>query len=152
LPLKIARPDLQVVLLDSLSKRVKFLNAVIVELHLDGISARHGRAEEAAQLPEFRQQFDIATARAVASLPVLCEYCLPFVRIGGAFLAMKGQSAENWHDARGAIKTLGGELAEIREFDLPGTDMKRTILVIRKISPTLPAYPRKAGKPEKEPL
>ena len=146
LPLKIARPDLEVVLLDSLAKRVKFLDIVIGDLRLDGIIARHGRAEEAARLPLMRQQFDIATARAVASLPVLCEYCLPFVRIGGEFLAMKGQTAEDWQSARRAIRILGGELSDVQEFDLPGTDMKRTILVIRKIAPTPPAYPRKDRK------
>ena len=152
LPLKIVRPDLSVTLLDSLAKRVKFLDAVIAELQLQDISTRHGRAEEAARLPGLRQQFDIATARAVAALPVLCEYCLPFVRTGGVFLAMKGQNSENWQDSRRSIKILGGELADIREFDLPGTDMKRTILTVRKIAPTPPAYPRKAGKPEREPL
>lgn len=152
IPLKIVRPDLKVTLLDSLAKRVRFLETVIAELHLDGITARHDRAEEAARLPMLRHQFDIATARAVASLPVLCEYCLPFVRTGGQFLAMKGQNAEVWQDAKRAIKILGGELADIHEFELPGTDMKRTILVIRKVAATPPAYPRKAGKPDKEPL
>lgn len=152
LPLKIARPDLQVTLLDSLAKRVKFLDAVITVLDLSGIAAVHGRAEEAAQMPSLRQRFDVATARAVAALPVLCEYCLPFVRVGGVFLAMKGQGAENWRDANRAIKVLGAELSDIHEFILPGTDMKRTILTIRKTAHTPAAYPRKAGKPEREPL
>ncbi len=152
LPLKIIRPDLHVLLLDALAKRVRFLDTVIAALALEGITARHGRAEEAARSRDLRERFDIATARAVASLPALCEYCLPFVRVGGAFLAMKGQSGENWQDARRAIRLLGGELADIAEFDLPGTDMKRTILTIRKTSPTPAAYPRKAGKPEQQPL
>jgi 16S rRNA (guanine527-N7)-methyltransferase len=121
-------------------------------LKIDGIIARHGRAEDMARQNDLRERFDIATARAVASLPVLCEYCLPFVRIGGIFLAMKGQAAEDWDTSRRAIKKLGGDLSEICGFDLPGTDMKRTILVIRKVAPTPAIFPRKAGKPEKEPL
>lgn len=152
IPLKIVQPDLQVTLLDALAKRVKFLEAVIDELQFSGIVARHARAEDAARMPSLREQFDIATARAVAALPALCEYCLPFVRPGGIFLAMKGQNTEKWQDAKPAIKILGGELADIQEFELPGTDMKRTVLTIRKISRTPPAYPRKAGKPEKEPI
>jgi 16S rRNA (guanine527-N7)-methyltransferase len=152
LPLKIASSGLQVVLLDSLAKRVKFLDTVITDLKLEGITARHGRAEDLAREAGLREHFDVATARAVASLPVLCEYCLPFVRVGGVFLAMKGQAAEEWDTARRAIKTLGGELSEVCEFDLPETDMKRTILVIRKVAPTPALFPRKAGKPEKEPL
>ncbi len=151
IPLKIQRPDLEVLLLDSLGKRVKFLQNVIETLGLSGISARHGRAEDVAQTPEFREKFDIATARAVASLPVLCEYCLPFVRVGGVFLAMKGKT-EDWSVANHAIKVLGGELSDVREFDLPGTDMKRTILTIRKTAVTPKSYPRKAGMPEKETL
>lgn len=152
LPLKIARPLLDVVLLDSLNKRVRFLNAVIDALGLDGISACHGRAEETARLPGRREHFDVATARAVASLPVLCEYCLPFVRIGGAFLAMKGQPTEETADSNRAIRLLGGELSDMHTFNLPGTDMKRTILTIRKIAETPGMYPRKAGKPEREPI
>lgn len=152
LPLKIQRPDCQILLLDSLAKRIKFLDTVIESLKLQGITARHGRAEEAARAVDLREKFDIATARAVAALPVLCEYCMPFVKVGGIFLAMKGQAAENWSDAKPAIKKLGGKLREIREFELPGTDMKRTILVIQKIAKTPVAYPRKAGKVESSPL
>lgn len=152
LPLKIFRPALDVVLLDSLNKRVRFLEAVITSLELDGISARHGRAEEAARQPDLRERFDVATARAVASLPVLCEYCLPFVQVGGEFIAMKGHSADEASESTLAIKTLGGELAGVREFNLPATDMKRTIITIRKINATPAAYPRKAGKPEREPI
>ena len=152
LPLKIVRPDLQVLLLDSLAKRIKFLDQVITDLRLEKISTLHGRAEEAARQPDLRDRFDIATARAVASLPTLCEYCLPFVRVGGCFLAMKGQAAQEWSEAQKAIKILGGEIANVHEFDLPGTDMKRTIIRICKVRPTPSAYPRKAGKPEKLPL
>ena len=152
LPLKIVRPDLQVLLLDSLAKRVKFLDQVITDLRLENISTLHGRAEEAARQPGLRDHFDIATARAVASLPTLSEYCLPFVRVGGCFLAMKGQIASEWSEASKAIRILGGEIEEVRKFDLPGTDMKRTIIKICKVRPTPPAYPRKAGKPEKQPL
>ncbi|HBP37586.1 MAG TPA: 16S rRNA (guanine(527)-N(7))-methyltransferase RsmG [Clostridiales bacterium] len=152
LALKIVRPDLQVVLLDALAKRVAFLDAAIARLKLRGISARHGRAEDAGRSPDLREQMDVAAARAVASLPALCEYCLPFVRCGGIFLAMKGQISENWSDANRALRLLGGELSEVRNYNLPGTDMKRTVLVIGKVAPTPPAYPRKAGLPERKPL
>jgi 16S rRNA (guanine527-N7)-methyltransferase len=152
LPLKIACPELDVVLVDSLAKRVRFLETVIAELGLKGIRAVHGRAEDAARDKHLREKFDLATARAVAPLPVLCEYCLPFVRTGGQFLAMKGQAADEMEGAARAIKILGGELAAITVFQLPGTDMNRTIIRIAKIWPTPGTYPRKAGKVEKDPL
>jgi 16S rRNA (guanine527-N7)-methyltransferase len=152
LPLKIVRPDLKVTLLDSLAKRIRFLDAVIRELCLAGITAVHRRAEEAARLTGGREKFDIATARAVASLPALCEYCLPFVRVGGIFLAMRGPAESDHGEASRAIRLLGGELADIDEFSLPGTAMGRRIFLIRKIRPTPEAYPRKAGSPEKAPL
>jgi 16S rRNA (guanine527-N7)-methyltransferase len=152
LPLKIARPGLRVVLLDSLAKRVRFLDEVIGTLGLQGVAARHGRAEDAARDKDLREQFDVATARAVAPLPALCEYCLPFVKPGGFFLAMKGQAEPECSEALRAIRLLGGELADVREFVLPGTDMKRSIIRICKVSPTPGAYPRRAGKPESQPL
>jgi 16S rRNA (guanine527-N7)-methyltransferase len=152
LPLKIMRPELRVVLLDALAKRIKFLDAVIEELMLPDITTLHNRAEDAARETTLREHFDIATARAVASLPALCEYCLPFVRTGGVFLAMKGQAEPECTEARNAIRILGGELADIHEYELPGTDMKRSIIQIRKVKPTPAAYPRRAGKPESQPL
>jgi 16S rRNA (guanine527-N7)-methyltransferase len=152
LPIKIVRSRTQVLLLDSLNKRIKFLDAVIEALGLAGIATRHARAEDAARQPALRERFDVATARAVASLPVLCEYCLPFVRVGGVFLAMKGQDEEEIAAADHAIQALGGRLAETSRFNLPGTDMKRTIVTIEKITDTPAVYPRKAGKPEREPI
>ena len=153
LPIKIARSSIHVLLLDSLNKRIKFLDAAIGTLDLAGISTRHARAEDAAHQPDLRERFDVAAARAVASLPVLCEYCLPFVRVGGVFLAMKGQDdEEETAAAERAIQVLGGRLAETGRFNLPGTDMKRTIVTIEKIAATPAAYPRKAGKPERDPI
>lgn len=152
IPLKLVRPGLEVVLLDSLRKRTAFLEAVVKSLGITGIKVLHGRAEDAARLANLRERFDAATARAVAPLPVLCEYCLPFVRVGGVFLAMKGPIANEAVQSQQAIKKLGGELVDIHDFNLPGTDMKRTLLTIQKRTLTPAAYPRTAGKPEKEPL
>lgn len=152
IPLKVTMPKLQVTLLDSLKKRISFLEAVCEKLELSGIRAIHSRAEEGAKNKNFREKFDIATARAVASLPTLCEYCLPYVKVGGIFLAMKGHAEDEVEAAKKAIVTLGGTIEKVREFVLPGTDMKRTIVVIRKVRPTPPKYPRAQGKPEKEPI
>ncbi len=152
LPLKIVCPDLEVVLLDSLAKRVRFLETVISELGLTGIRAIHGRAEDAARRSDLRERFDLATARAVAPLPVLCEYCLPFIRPGGQFLAMKGLAHDELASAGRAIQLLGCQTAEAASFCLPGTDMNRMIIRISKVRPTPAAYPRKAGKAEQNPL
>lgn len=152
IPLKIACPDLDVVLLDSLAKRVRFLEQVIADLGLQGIRAIHGRAEDAARRKDLRECFDFATARAVAPLPVLCEYCLPFVRPGGMFLAMKGVAADELAGSVRAIQLLGGQTGETSVFQLPGTDMNRMIIRIGKVRPTPPVYPRKAGKAEQNPL
>jgi 16S rRNA (guanine527-N7)-methyltransferase len=152
IPIKIARESIEVILLDSLDKRVKFLNEVIKENSLTGINAFHGRAEEKGVLPEFREKYDICTARAVASLPVLIEYCLPFVKVGGCFIAMKGSSTEEIDNSKKALDIIGGKIEEVKEFNLPFTDSKRNIIVIRKFRQTPTKYPRKAGKPSKEPL
>lgn len=152
IPVKIARQDLEVVLLDSLEKRIKFLNTVITELRLDGISAVHSRAEDAGVLPDYREKFDSAAARAVASLPVLLEYCLPLVKTGGIFIAMKGNSSTEVADSEKALSILGGKLEAVKEFYLPGSDIKRNIIIVRKLRQTPTKYPRKAGKPSKEPL
>lgn len=152
IPLKVTMPELEVTLLDSLNKRISFLNAVCENLHLTGISAIHARAEEGAKNKSYREKFDVATARAVAALPTLCEYCLPYVKVGGIFLAMKGHADDEVEAAKKAIITLGGTIENVREFVLPGTDMKRTIVVVRKVRPTPPKYPRGQGKPEKEPI
>jgi len=152
IPLKVAIEELKVTLLDSLDKRVKFLNEVISTLKLDGIRAVHGRAEEYGIKPEFREKYDIAVARAVANLPVLLEYCLPFVETGGIFIAMKGSSTEEVDASKKALAELGGEIENVIETTLPLSDIKRNIILIRKLRQTPTKYPRKAGKPSKEPI
>jgi 16S rRNA (guanine527-N7)-methyltransferase len=152
IPLKVTLPLLQVTLLDSLRKRISFLDAVCTELSLEGIETVHARAEDAGRSKQHREKYDIATARAVASLPILCELCLPLVKVGGIFLAMKGNIGTEAEEAEKAMITLGGTLETLHHFTLPGTDMNRTIIVIRKVRSTPPKYPRQAGKPEKEPI
>ena len=146
IPLKIVRPDLKLTLLDSLKKRVHFLETVVETLGLEGV-------EEAARQSALRERFDIAASRAVARLPVLAEYLLPFVRIGGTAIALKGlHSEEEAKEAKRAVKILGGRAIESIPVALPGLSDKRAVLVIKKERPTPKAYPRKAGKPAKEPL
>ncbi|MBR3057697.1 MAG: 16S rRNA (guanine(527)-N(7))-methyltransferase RsmG [Clostridiales bacterium] len=152
IPLKVTMSELSVTLLDSLKKRIGFLDAVCEKLQLQDIHTIHARAEEGAKSKLYREKFDISTARAVAALPTLCEYCLPYVKVGGIFLAMKGHAEEETEAAQKAIVTLGGTLETVHNFTLPGTDMQRSIVVIRKIRPTPPKYPRGQGKPEKEPI
>ena len=152
LPLKIVRPDIQLTLLDSLQKRIAFLDAVIAELSLNEVITVKDRAEDAAHKAVFRENCDIATARAVAALPVLAEYVLPFVRVGGLMIAMKGQKQEEIGEAGQAIRLLGGRLEDVHSLTLPGGDMNRTLILIRKINPTPARYPRKAGLPERRPL
>ncbi|MDD2534097.1 MAG: 16S rRNA (guanine(527)-N(7))-methyltransferase RsmG [Eubacteriales bacterium] len=152
LVIKIICPEIEVILIDALAKRLKFLDAVITELNLQGVYTIHARAEDAGRKPELREQCDIAVARAVANLPVLAEYCLPLVRRGGTFLAMKAQAEDEINESKKAIAVLGGETPTVRQFLLPGTDMNRTIIAIRKGKQTPPAYPRKAGKVEQTPL
>jgi 16S rRNA (guanine527-N7)-methyltransferase len=151
--LKILFPDLELTLMDSLDKRIKFLNEVIKELSLDKIETVHARVEEFAKKSEFREQFDFATARAVASLPVLSEYCLPFVKLGGEFIAYKSEKAdEEVSLSQNAFSVLGGKLKKNVSFVLPETDYKRAIIVINKEKSTPSGYPRKAGTPVKKPL
>ena len=153
IPLKIVRPDLQLTLLDSLKKRVHFLETVVEALGLEGAECLHGRAEEAARQSALRERFDIAVSRAVARLPVLAEYLLPFVRIGGTAIALKGlHSEEEAKESERAVKILGGRAIESIPVVLPGLSDKRAVLLIKKERPTPKAYPRKAGKPAKEPL
>lgn len=152
IPLKVTMPQLHITLLDSLKKRVGFLDAVCEALNLSKITTVHSRAEEAAKNKQYREKYDIATARAVASLPTLCEYCMPYVKVGGIFLAMKGHAEDEIGQAEKAIVTLGGTIEDVHEFLLPGTEMKRTVLVIRKIRSTPARYPRGQGKAEKEPI
>ena len=152
IPLKINKRDLDLTLLDSLAKRLSFLEEVASELSLDNIKFVHSRAEDAGRDARYREKYDVATARAVANLPVLCEYCLPFVRKGGCFIAMKGKLDEELKNADRAISLLGGKIETIKEFQLPGTDADRTIVVIRKVKETPKRYPRQAGKPSKDPI
>lgn len=153
IPLKIAFPKLEIVLLDSLNKRVRFLNEVIENLHLEGIQAVHGRAEDFAKKVEYRESFDYVVSRAVANLAVLSEYCIPYVAEGGYFCPYKsGDVKEEAKQAKNAIKILGGTLETIISFDIPDTNMKRTILKIKKEKATPKRFPRKAGMPSKEPI
>lgn len=152
IPLKIVLPQLETVLLDSLEKRIRFLETVISELELDAITAVHSRAEDAGKSPEHREAYDVAVARAVASLPVLLEYCLPLIKTGGTFIAMKGSSEEEVAASAKALAILGGEIRQIDNFLLPGSDIKRSVVIVRKVRQTPTKYPRKAGKPSKEPL
>jgi 16S rRNA (guanine527-N7)-methyltransferase len=152
IPIKVLRGDVKVTLLDSLDKRVKFLDNVNQSLGLTGIETVHGRAEDFGVKLGFRENFDVAVARAVASLPVLLEYCLPFVKVGGHFIAIKGSSSEEVVQSKKALDILGGEIQEVKEFVIPGTDMNRSIVIVRKLRQTPTKYPRKAGKPTKEPL
>jgi 16S rRNA (guanine(527)-N(7))-methyltransferase GidB len=153
LPLAIAREDIHVVLLDALKKRVGFLNDVILDLNLKNVQAVHLRAEDAARLPLYREQFDIGMARAVAALPTLLEYVLPFVKIGGQALLWKGPSVLNeLNDGRKVAKILGGTLVEPIPTPISGRDWQHFIVPIQKSFPTLRQYPRKSGTPSKQPL
>lgn len=153
LALKIAFPNLKITLLDSLNKRITFLNDVIDALGLTGITTVHGRAEDLAKQVEYREQYDFSVSRAVANLSTLSEYCLPFVKIGGTFISYKSEKAsEEMAAAEKAISFLGGKLEAVKEFQLPDSDLSRNLVVIRKFSNTPKKYPRKAGLPSKEPL
>ncbi|MBR3141775.1 MAG: 16S rRNA (guanine(527)-N(7))-methyltransferase RsmG [Clostridiales bacterium] len=152
LPVKISCPELSVTLMDSLEKRLKFLDEVITALDLKNCTTVHSRAEDAGRNKKYREKYDIVTARAVAKLSVLAEYCLPLVKVGGVFLAMKAHSEEEENDGAKAIALLGGTIEKKDTFKLPGTDMERTIIVVRKIRPTPARFPRKAGTPSKTPI
>lgn len=151
-PLKIAFPNLQIVLLDSLNKRISFLNSVIERLGLRGIEGIHGRAEDFAK-HTMREKYDLCVSRAVANLSTLSEYCLPFVKVGGQFISYKSEKVLEEKDAaQNAISVLGGKLVKQVEFQLPDSDIYRNLLVIGKKKETPKKYPRKAGLPGKEPL
>lgn len=153
IPLKIAFPDLDIVLMDSLNKRVNFLKEVTEKLGLNKIGAVHGRAEEMARKKEFRQQFDLCVSRAVANLASLSEYCIPFVRTGGYFISYKSAVIEaETEQARRAVFLLGGRIENIVKFSLPGSDQGRSLICIKKEKGTPNTYPRKAGIPAKNPL
>lgn len=153
IPLKIAFPDLKIALLDSLNKRVKFLNEVIDTLKLKNIDAFHGRAEDAAKSLDLRENFDLCVSRAVANLSTLSEYCLPFVKTGGFFISYKSEKVMEEKDAaKRAVSILGGEFFKQVEFTLPDSDIYRNLFIIQKKKNTPKKYPRKAGIPSKEPI
>ena len=153
IPLKIAFPGLKITLLDSLNKRVGFLNEVIEALGLTDITAVHGRAEDYGRDPKYREQFDLCVSRAVANMSTLSEYCIPFVKKGGYFIPYKsGKADEEIEQAKSAVKKLGGELKEVIVKVLPETDVERTFVPVKKMAVTAKKYPRKAGLPGKEPL
>ena len=152
IPIKIVRKDVEVTLLDSLKKRLLFLNEVRKRLELENINLVHGRAEDIANDLKYREKFDIATARAVANLATLSEYCLPFVKVNGYFVCMKGNNIEELKEAEFAIGKLGGKIEKIEKIMLPDSDIERNIVVIKKIKQTPKGYPRKAGTPSKNPL
>lgn len=153
IPLKIVFPELEITLLDSLNKRINFLNEVIKQLGLKKIKAVHGRAEDYGRDREYREKYDYCVSRAVANLSTLSEYCMPYVKIGGAFIPYKsGKIEEELNQAKGAVKLLGGKIEEVITFMLPKTDVERSFIVVRKKEGTSKKYPRKAGLPGKEPL
>ena len=150
IPLKIAFPHLKITLLDSLNKRINFLNEVIEVLGLQNVETCHGRAEDFGHRKEYREQYDLCASRAVANLSTLTEYCLPFVKVGGQFVSYKSGNVDNeLKESSKAIKILGGEAGKVCSFVLPGTDFARTLVPIKM---TGNKYPRKAGTPSKEPL
>jgi len=153
LALKIAYPNFKVTLLDSLNKRVQFLETVIEKLGLTDITCIHGRAEDFAKKGKLRESFDLVVSRAVANLTTLSEYCLPYAKVGGYFIPYKSEKvAEEIVNAKKAIQILGGSLERQVEFDLPDTDYYRNLVVIKKEKATPGKFPRKAGLPSKEPI
>lgn len=153
IPLKILRPDLKITLLDSLNKRINFLNEVIKILKLENIDAVHSRIEEFGKNKKYRENFDYVTSRAVANLTVLSEYMIPLSTIGGSCICMKaGNIEEEKNESLKAIEILGGRIEKIQEFNLPKSDIKRNIILINKLKSTSPKYPRKPGMPAKDPI
>ncbi len=153
IPLKIVFPDLRLTLLDSLQKRLDFLDEVVRQLGLKDVELVHGRAEDLARSPQMREHYDLCVSRAVANLSTLSELCIPFVKKGGVFLSYKSEkSVQEAEAAKSAVFLLGGRLEKQDTFQLPDSDMTRTLFVIRKVQETSKKYPRKAGVPGKQPL
>jgi len=152
IPVRIIK-DIKITLLDSLNKRINFLNEVCDKCNLKDVNTVHGRAEDFGKDKKHREQYDIATARAVANLSTLLEYCLPFVKVNGSFICMKSSDCdEEINDAKYALEELGGKIEIIEDITLPDSDIKRKIIVIKKTKPTPSKYPRKAGIPAKQPI
>lgn len=153
LPLKIAFPHLKVTLLDSLNKRIQFLNEVIAQTGLDKIDTIHGRAEDFAKPGKLRECFDLCVSRAVANLSTLSEYCLPYVKIGGEFIPYKsGEIVHELEESKAAVFLLGGKIEECSNFVLPDSDIRRSLVRIKKVNGCPKKYPRKSGLPSKDPL
>lgn len=153
IPLKIARNDIKLTLMDSLNKRIMFLKEVCTSLLLEDVNCIHMRAEDGGQNAEFRENFDFCTSRAVAKLSLLSEYCIPFVKVNGYFIAMKGFDVENeLLEAEKTIKVLGGKIEEIKKINIPNTDITHSIIIIKKVYETPTKYPRKSGKISKTPI
>ncbi|TCO78052.1 16S rRNA (guanine(527)-N(7))-methyltransferase RsmG [Marinisporobacter balticus] len=153
IPINIYYPKVHLTLLDSLNKRINFLKDVCSNIGLENVSFEHGRAEDVGKDKNFRENYDVAVARAVAPLNTLCEYCLPFVKLGGYFICQKGPNVDvEMEDAKKAIDLLGGRFIEKKDVKLPFCDITHNIIVIKKIKKTPTKYPRKAGTPTKEPL
>lgn len=151
-PLKIVRDDLSFTLIESTGKKCEYLKQVVDKLGFDGVQVLNIRAEDGGKDGALREKFDVATARAVARLNTLCEYCLPFVKVGGRFIAYKGDADEEIKEAENAIKTLGGAIEKIEKYDLPEGFGKRTVIVIKKVKATPEKYPRGRGLERKKPL
>lgn len=152
-PLKVCLGNTKVTLLDSLNKRINFLQEVCNQLELEDVEFIHGRAEDFGKNPDYREQYDIATARAVAGLPILMEFCVPFIKVGGYFVCLKGPNADlELEESKKAMEVLGIEFVEKLDIKLPETDLNHNILVFKKVSETPSKYPRKAGKPAKSPI
>ena len=152
IPLAIVNEKSNIVLLDSLNKRINFLNNVIQKLELSNVKAIHGRAEDLAKIVQHREKYDIVISRAVAPFNVLLEYMLPFNKVNSYTIAMKGSNIEEVDISNNALKKLGGKIEKIEKINLPNTDIKRNIIIVRKIEETSKKFPRKAGIPKKEPL
>ncbi|MDF7682958.1 16S rRNA (guanine(527)-N(7))-methyltransferase RsmG [Lactobacillus sp. ESL0679] len=153
IPLKILMPELQVTIVDSLGKRLTFLQDLVSKLDLEGVTLVHGRAEDVGQNKLYREQFDIVTARAVANMAVLSEYCLPLVKANGYFVALKGPKAENeLKDSQKAVKVLGGKVIAGEELALPKSNEERTLILVQKVRATPKKYPRQAGTPHRKPI
>ena len=153
IPIKIARNDIKVTLLDSLNKRINFLEEVKKELGFEDIECVHSRAEDGGRNPLYREKFDLCVSRAVARLNVLCEYCMPFVAVGGYFISLKGPDvSEELAEAQKAISVLGGSVERVVDIAIPNSDITHSAVVIKKIKPVPKAYPRKAGTAAKKPI
>lgn len=153
IPLKIVFPHLNITLLDSLNKRIQFLDEVVSELNLENVTTCHGRAEDFGRDELYREKYDLCVSRAVANLSSLSEYCLPFVKVGGHFVSYKsGNSDEEIVSSKGAIKKLSGKIVKIERFNLPESDISRSFILIKKYEKMSDKYPRKSGMPTKKPL